>query len=157
MTDIINKIVTIVLIFIMLVIAPLIISYQTDEMLAKRQMLNDVSVFIDKAKDSGSITSQDLDSLAISLNSHGIAVKVDVQRKIRTEVNKTDIITGITQLERVYYTLDSIEELENINTGDIVLVEVTEIGVSAARRIVFTILGIDEGQFNFRLAGVVGS
>ena len=71
MTDFINKVVSIAMIFIMLVLAPLLISYKTDEMLAKREILNNVATFIDIVKDVGAITEVDLNELYILCNSHG--------------------------------------------------------------------------------------
>ena len=84
MSDFINKVITIALIFILLVMAPLLISYKTDEMMAKRQILNDVANFIDMVKDTGSLSQDNLDKLYIDCNSYGIAVDVKVKRLIIT-------------------------------------------------------------------------
>lgn len=150
MSDFINKVVTIALIFIMLVIAPLLISYKTDEMIAKRQILNDVANFIDMVKDTGSLSQDNLDKLYIECNSYGIAVDVKVKRLIRTEIAKDG------ESKTVYYSVDKVEELESMNKGDIIKVTVEEIGVSTARRLVYNILKLDEGKFKFSLAGTVG-
>ena len=150
MSDFINKVVTIALIFIMLVIAPLLISYKTDEMIAKRQILNDVANFIDMVKDTGSLSQDNLDKLYIECNSYGIAVDVKVKRLIRTEIAKDG------ESKTVYYSVDKVEELESMNKGDIIKVTVEEIGVSTARRLAYNILKLDEGKFKFSLAGTVG-
>ena len=52
MSDFINKVITIVLIFVMLVLAPLLISYMTTDMTAERLILNDVTTFIDKVTET---------------------------------------------------------------------------------------------------------
>ena len=150
MSDFINKVITIALIFILLVMAPLLISYKTDEMIAKRQILNDVANFIDMVKDTGSLSQDNLDKLYIECNSYGIAVDVKVKRLIRTEIAKDG------ESKTVYYSVDKVEELESMNKGDIIKVTVEEIGVSTARRLAYNILKLDEGKFKFSLAGTVG-
>ena len=150
MSDFINKVITIALIFILLVMAPLLISYKTDEMIAKRQILNDVANFIDMVKDTGSLSQDNLDKLYIECNSYGIAVDVKVKRLIRTEIAKDG------ESKTVYYSVDKVEELESMNKGDIIKVTVEEIGISTARRLAYNILKLDEGKFEFSLAGTVG-
>lgn len=150
MSDFINKVITIALIFILLVMAPLLISYKTDEMMAKRQILNDVANFIDMVKDTGSLSQDNLDKLYIDCNSYGIAVDVKVKRLIRTEITKDG------ESKTVYYSVDKVEELESMNKGDIIKVTVEEIGISTARRLAYNILKLDEGKFEFSLAGTVG-
>lgn len=150
MTDFVNKVVSIALVFVMLVLAPLLISYKSDEMLAKRVILSDVTSFIDKAKDTASITEEDLNKLYITCNSHGIAVDVIVKRLIRADVTKNGDITT------VYYAVDTFEGLSAMNSGDIVKVTVKEVGISTGRRLTYNVLKIDEGPFEFSLAGAVG-
>lgn len=150
MSDFINKIVAITLAFVMLVLAPLLISYKSDEMLAKRLILNDVSQFIDSAQDTATITEENLNKLYTDCNSHGMAVNVTVKRMIRTNINKDG------KIETVYYADDSLDGLKSLNPRDIVKVSVEEVGISAARRITYSLLKIDEGKFQFSLAGAVG-
>jgi hypothetical protein len=63
MTDFVNKVITLVLIFVMLVLAPLLISYMSTDMITERLVLNDVSQFIDKVTDKSLVSEHDLDSL----------------------------------------------------------------------------------------------
>ena len=63
MSDFLNKVVTIILIFIMLVLAPLLVSYKTNDMLGRRLILNDVTTFIDQVKDTATITEDDINKL----------------------------------------------------------------------------------------------
>mgnify|MGYP004694331769 FL=1 len=90
MSDFINKIITIILVFVMLVLAPILVSYKNDDMLARREILNDVELFIDKVQDTSSITNDDLNKLYLDCNSHGITVDVSVKRLIATAVFDTD-------------------------------------------------------------------
>lgn len=154
MTDYMNKVVSIILAFIMLVIAPLVISYQTTDMLAKRAILNDVTAFIDKAQDTYQIDEDDLNKLYMQCNSHGISVDVKVKRLIRTAVTKNDS-TG-NSAKTVYYAVDTLGDLKNLNPGDTVQVNISEIATTPAHQLVYRVLKIDEGNFEFSLAGVVG-
>lgn len=152
MSDFINKIVLVILVFVMLVLAPLLISYKSDNMLAKRELLNDVELFIDKVQDTASITEDDMNKLYLDCNSHGLSVDVRVKRLILTEVYDND--KNIAQTN--YFAVDDLQSLSNINSGDILQVYVSEITVSNSRNITYKLLGIDEGEFAFTLAGVVG-
>lgn len=152
MSDFINKVITVIMVFAMLVLAPLLISYKSDNMLARREILNDVEVFMDKVQDTSSITVDDLNNLYMTCNSHGLTVDVDVKRLIATAVYDND--NKIAQTN--YFAVDDTESLANINAGDIVKVTIEEVSVSSSRRATYAILGIDEGSLKFSLAGVVG-
>lgn len=153
MTDFINKIVSIILIFIMLVMAPLMISYKTEEMIAKREILNDVNTFIDKICDSATIKSTDINELYLQCNSHGMVVDVNVERLVYAMTLDED--TG----EYIYdYVVDKSfnNGITNLNPSDMIKVSVDEVTYSSTRRITFKLLGIDEGFFEFSLCGMVG-
>lgn len=150
MSDFLNKVITIMLIFVMLVLSPLVVSYKTDEMLSKRMILNEVVSFIDMVKDTASITEENLNQLYINCNSYGIAVDVKVKRMIRTAV------TTDGNAKTVYFAVDTLDDLHNMNVGDVVQVTINSIGITKGRRLIYTVLGIDEGEFNFSLAGAVG-
>jgi len=150
MSDFINKIVMIALIFIMLVLSPLLISYKIDDAVAKRTILNEVSQFIDKVKHTAIVTEEDLNKLYIACNASGLSVDVKVKRLVRADINKDG------KIETVHYAVDDLDGLEDINYGDVIKVTVTEIGISTSRRLMYNILRIDEGKFEFSLAGTVG-
>lgn len=152
MSDFINKIITVILVFVMLVVAPLLISYKSDDMLARREILNDVELFIDKVQDTSAITEDDLNHLYLNCNSHGLTVNVTVKRLIATAVYDNN--NNIAQTN--YFAVDDKDSLANINAGDVVQVSVEEVTISTSRRATYSILGIDEGALEFTLAGVVG-
>ncbi|MBR1453189.1 MAG: hypothetical protein IJ593_00870 [Lachnospiraceae bacterium] len=155
MSDFINKIITVILVFLMLVVAPMLISYKTDDILARREILNDVEVFIDKVSDTASITKDDINKLYLDCNSHGLTVNVSVSRLIETSA-----FDEYNQEARInYFSIDDkddIEFLTSINKGDIIKVTVEEVTVSHSRLALFRILGLDDGGLEFSLAGVVG-
>ena len=160
MSDFINKVVTIILIFVLLVMAPLANKYMSDYAMAKREILNDTSSFIDKAVDDKTITGDDLNKFYGQCNSHGLAVDVTVTKLIRTVV--PDITTNDTTT--VYYSTDVASDIahstatvkeESFNSNDIVKVSIQEVGISTARRVIYNITKIDTGKFELDLAGGV--
>ena len=152
MSDFINKIVTVIMIFVLLVMAPLLISYKNDNMLARRAILNDVELFIDKVQDTTNITDDDLDDLYLACNSHGLTVNVTVKRLVSTAIY--DAETDIAQTN--YFAVDDKDLLKNMNKGDVVQVRIKEETISTQRKATYRLLGIDEGALEFTLAGVIG-
>lgn len=153
MTDFINKVVSVILIFIMLILAPIMISYKTEEMIAKRAILNDVDTFIDKVCDAATIKSSDINELYLKCNSHGMVMDVTVERLVYAMT--LDENTG----EYIYdYVVDKSfnSGVTNLNPSDMIKVSVDEVVYSSTRRITYKLLGIDEGFFKFSLCGMVG-
>lgn len=152
MTDFVNKIITLIMIFVLLVIAPLTISYMTDEMTMQRLVLNEVSQFIDVVTDKGSIRKEDLDDLYLGVNSCGGTFNVDVKRLIRVASEHVDPDTGNPEIQNMFFSDD---RLDILNTGDVVKVTVEEVGISPTKRFIWNVLRIDSGKFKFSLAGSV--
>lgn len=152
MTDFINKIVSIVLIFLLLVLAPLLISYKTDEMIAKRAILNEVNTFIDKVTDAGAIYQEDVDEIYLKCNSYGLIVDVNVERLVYATTLVQD--TG----EYIYdYVVDKDFSTGTLlNPNDMIRVTVKESTYSSTRRLTYNLLKVDEGTFEFSLCGIVG-
>lgn len=152
MVDTISKILSIVLIFLMLVLAPLLISYKIDDAVARREVLFEVTQFIDKVRDTQSVTDADLDQFYQNCNSHGLTVDVRVRRLV-----KTVVIDPHTEEVTVEYMInDDPAALYNFNKGDGVQVVVEEIGISPSRSFMYRVLGADSGPLKFTLAGIVG-
>jgi len=152
MVDTISKILSIVLIFLMLVLAPLLISYKIDDAVARREILFEVTQFIDKVRDTQTVTPEDLDQFYQNCNSHGLTVDVRVRRLV-----KTVVIDPHTEDVTVEYTInDDPAALYNFNKGDGVQVVVEEIGISPSRSFMYRVLGADSGPLKFTLAGIVG-
>lgn len=153
MTDFINKIITIILIFVMLVLAPLLISYKTDDMIAKREILNDVDTFIDKVTDAAMLNSGDINELYMVCNSHGMVVDVTVERMVYAMT--LDPKTNDYSYDYVVDT-DFSTETTHLNPNDMIKVTVKEKTYSSSRRLTYKLLKIDEGNFKFSLCGMVG-
>lgn len=149
MSDFINKIVTIILIFVLLVLAPLLISYMGTDMVTERLVLNEVTQFIDRVTDKGEITNSDLNDVYLGVNSHGGIYDVRVERYIRTA---TEDPLKVGTVKTVYYNTENTGDL---NVGDVVKVHIEEIGISNSKRLLWLLLRIDKGSFEFSLAGTV--
>jgi len=164
MVDTISKILSIVLIFLMLVLAPLLISYKIDDAVARREILFEVTQFIDKVRDTQTVSPGDLDQLYQNCNSHGLTVDVRVRRLVKTVVidpypenDPHPEIGSHTKEVTVEYTItDDPAALYNFNKGDGVQVVVEEIGISPSRSFMYRVLGADSGPLKFTLAGIVG-
>lgn len=152
MVDTISKILSIVLIFLMLVLAPLLISYKIDDAVARREILFEVTQFIDKVRDTQTVSPGDLDQFYQNCNSHGLTVDVRVRRLV-----KTVVVDPHTEEVTVEYTInDDPAALYNFNKGDGVQVMVEEIGISPSRSFMYRVLGADSGPLKFTLTGIVG-
>lgn len=165
MTDFINKVITIVLIFIMLILAPLLISYMSTDMVTERLVLNEVSQFIDKVTDKGLITEYDINDLYLGVNSHGGNYDVTIEHYQLLEEPLPD---GSTKL--LYVKQDDIEQIVDgrynmeetdedtsvsLNVKDVVKVHVESVSMSPGRRLFWSVLRVDRGNFEFSLAGTV--
>ena len=151
MVDTISKILCILLIFLMLIVAPLLISYKMDDATARRQILFDVTQFIDKVRDTRTVTQAELDQFYADCNSHGLVVDVRVYRLVRYIISDDDGVASVG-----YFINDEAEALRNFSRGDGIQVVVKEVGVSPARSYMFGIFGAENGPLDFTLAGIVG-
>lgn len=154
MVDFPNKILTIILVFVMLVIAPITWMYTRDDMISDRLVLNEVAQFIDKTTDKALITQQDIDDLYIGINASGGTYDVKVKRYM-----PTPIPAGAGESRLLYSNVDYIDPVTGdalpMNKGDFVKVTVEEVGQSTAKRLLWTILKMDSGKTKITLTGSV--
>lgn len=165
MTDFINKVITIVLIFIMLILAPLLISYMSTDMVTERLVLNEVSQFIDKVTDKGLITEYDINDLYLGVNSHGGNYDVTIEHYQLLEEPLPDGSTkllyvkqdDIEQIVEGRYNMEETDEDTSVslNVKDVVKVHVESVSMSPGRRLFWSVLRVDRGNFEFSLAGTV--
>ena len=156
MTDFVNKVITLVLIFVMLV--------------------------LDKVTDKAHVSEHDLDTLYLAVNSHGQAYDVKVQRYQVLEEPKPTTATGENTTKLIYVSMDDIESLArgelvfnnndeevkdnptllgttktyiDLNPRDVIKVHVEEVSISSGKRLFWNLLRVDKGIFEFSLAGTV--
>ena len=169
MTDFINKIITLVLIFVMLVLAPLLISYMSTDMITERLVLIDVSQFIDKVTNKATVSEHDLNSLYLAVNSHGQAYDVTVYKYQVLEEPKPTV-GEVSTTKLIYVNMDELELLARgevkdkdgqptdfveLNPRDVIKVHVEEVSMSSGKRLFWNLLRVDKGLFEFSLAGTV--
>lgn len=154
MTDFPNKVVSILLVFVMLVIAPLLWNYSRDIMKMERAALNESELFLDKVTDKAIITDNDIDDFYIGLNATGGTYDVQVKRYISTSI-PDDAGEVRTKYVSVPYKEKGTGKASLLNKGDIVKVEIKEVGSSPAKRMMWAILRIEDKKGDFSLAKAV--
>lgn len=147
MSGFLTRVVSIILVFLMLVIAPLLYSYSVSEMENRRLLLNEVSQFLDKVTDKGEITEDDITEFNLQISSHGMVIKAVIKRLVRTSV-----VTPDGNIRTSYIAVDDIYTL---NQRDVVQVRLEEISVSAYRKLLYTFLRVDEGPYTLEMAQAV--
>lgn len=159
MTDFLNKLIEIVLVFMLLVLAPITISYMASEMVTQRVALNEVSQFIDRVTDKHLITRADIDDLYMGLGNSGGVFDVEVKRYVPVAVPITDDTKAIST-RSTYISCEDIDTITatqsiELNVSDVVKVTVKEVTMSQAKKMLWSILNLDSGKLEFSLAGSV--
>lgn len=80
MSDFLNKVITLIIVLVMVIIGPLTFSYVSNESSAKRLIINEVEQFLDEVKDKGAVDMDNLNELYEKLNSHGMNLDVKVTK-----------------------------------------------------------------------------
>lgn len=147
MEGFLSKCIGLVLILLMLIIAPLINIYSTHEAEDRMELLNSVSVFLDKVTDKGSITEFDLNEFYLEVESHGMILNVEVNRLVKTSNLLPD-----GSLSTTYIVAD---EISWLNVRDIVQVKLEEVSSTPFKKIAKSFLGIEENQYELSMAKMV--
>lgn len=147
MTDIFNKILGVLLAFVLLVGAPMVINTMSKELTIKRGVLNEMTNFIDKVTDNGRLTETDLADFHLGISAYGIAMDATISRYAK--VVNPDGNDG-TYTSYIYQ-----KDITQWNTGDIIQVKVQAIDYSAAQRLQNRILRLAPAKFDQTLAGMV--
>ena len=146
MEGFISKCISVVLIFIMLVIAPMITIYGQHEAQGRMEILNEVTSFLDKVTDKSRIDQEDIDAFTVQIESHGLVLSVTIDRLVKT-VTITNVATG--EVDTSYIPAD---DISSISSGDIIKVTVKEISTTPYKKLLKTFLKVDEPAFELSLA-----
>ena len=156
MTDAVTKVIGVLLAFVLLIFAPMTISRMKDDMAARRLVLNEVTAFIDKVTDKGSVTGTDVDDLMIGVNAHGGAFDVQVIRYVRVAVKDS---TRGGEVRSIYYATDDVFTVSGgevvLNVSDAIQVRVEGITKTKGQNLIQGLLRVSERPFSFTLAGTV--
>lgn len=158
MEGFLSRLVGLILTFFMLIIAPLINAYGTQEMENRIAILNDTSEFIDKEADKGNITDLDIDQFYSDIESHGMVVDVKVERLVRVATKLPDgriRSTYIAQDENPKDKDGKRDSIYDLNQHDVVHVTVTEKSSTPYKRMLNTFLKIDDSRYKLDLSKIV--
>ena len=159
MSDFISKVVTLCILFTM-ILACMGMVFTSQTMTSQRLILNEATEFLDRVSDKAYLTSSDMDEIYMELNSHGMLLDVDVERLIYAPINKDDTIisnyTKVDTTENLGVEIAGVTKNEiKFNKNDLVRIRVQEIGMPAATRFIYRLIGVDTGQFEFTLAAPI--
>ncbi|RJX39144.1 hypothetical protein D3P09_16765 [Paenibacillus pinisoli] len=147
MTDIINKILGVVIAFTLLVGAPLVITALQKDLTMNRSVLNEMTNLIDKVSDNGRLSEQDLSEFYVNISSHGMAMDGTISRYMKV-VNPDAAGGTVTS-----YML--VDDHKHWNTGDIIKVRVRAVDFSGAQRLQNYLLRLTPPKFDQTLAGMI--
>lgn len=153
MYDFPNKVITILLVFFMLVIAPSVWMYEREEMISDRLVLNEMSRFLDTVTDKGTITEQDINDLYVGLNASGGTYDVKVKRYIYAPTPTANSPRAI-YINVPYYDKNT-NKPSVMTQGDLVKVTVDEVGISPAKRLLWNLLHLDTQSTKMSLSATV--
>lgn len=138
MLDFTNKMISIILIIVLLIITPIFMLSINSESDVQLLVLNDMANFLDKVTDAKIVTAADISDLNLKVNSHGVAFKVIVEQRVPFKIDRGGEI--VTQFLRRNIDTTSTDKLAS---GTIIYVNVQEMGLSPSKRLARTILMIN--------------
>lgn len=147
MTDIINKILGVLIAFVLLAGGPLVINALNKDLTMNRSVLNEMTNLIDKVTDNGRLSPNDLSDFYISISSHGMAMDATISRYLK--VVTPDGANGTI----ISYML--VDDNTTWNAGDIIKVRVQAIDYSGAQRLQNRLLRLNPPKFDQTLAGMI--
>lgn len=158
MEGFLSRLFGLILTFFMLIIAPLINAYGTQEMENRINILNDTSEFLDKQTDKGIITDADMDQFYSDIESHGMILDVKVNRLVHVSTTMDDGSTHTT-----YIASDENEKdpsgkrnsVYNLNQHDVLQVKLREKSSTPYKRLLNTFLRIDDSPYELDMAKMV--
>ncbi|GFN30940.1 hypothetical protein [Paenibacillus xylaniclasticus] len=147
MTDLFNKILGVLLAFVLLAGAPLVINTLSKDLSMNRNVLNEMTNLIDIVSDSGQLTDDQLADFYLAISSYGVTMDATIKRYMKV-VNPDG--AGGTRTTYVY-TNDN----TTWNTGDIIKVTVNAVDYTGAQRLQYRLLHLSPSKFEQTLAGMI--
>lgn len=178
LTDFINKIVSIALIFIICVITPLTYIYLSTYKANQRLVLNQAKYELDNLVNKDAITESDLDKVYRDLNTKGIIVDGEVEKYTKSSNGEYVMGDYASAYDEMYYETDGLKDVQYLSrygctnfdelkkkesrnykfilqSGDIVKISVKEVVGSVSMKYIRNVLGINEERLEFSLASMV--
>jgi hypothetical protein len=148
MEGFLSKLIGLVLLFFLLIVAPIINITGIQESQDRMEILNDTCEFLDMVTDKRSITEDDLTEFGLKVASNGIVADVQVTRLVR-------ISTSDTSGTDTHSSYVAVDDTDVLNVGDMVRVEINEISPDLYRRFLISFLRLDTGNYELSMAKIV--
>lgn len=147
MNGFLSRMISLILVFFMLILAPLVNSYCVTEMENRRQLLNEVTSFLDVVTDKKTITNDDLNEFYMKVSSYGMVLDVQVNRLVKTATLESDGKVNITYIPA--------DDISLLNQRDVVQIKLKEKSQSAYQKILHIFLGLDDEYYSLTMAKMV--
>lgn len=139
MTDFVNKIISMILIVILLLVAPLNMSNMSRRVQQKIEVLNHVQLFLDSVCDKGYIQEYDLDDLYRKLAGTGLILSVKIEEfRMLAEADKVVLAKTCNV---TYGRIESKGGKYEIDSGNVIRVTFKEEVTSAEANMWYRIIG----------------
>lgn len=135
MQDVFGKVLGVMLAFILLFFAPFTMVTLSNEMVARRTIMNEMQTFIDEVIDTRAVTDSQLEELYLGISGLGPICDVEVSRYVRT-VDPDPVNAG-----KIYTTYVYSENNTEYNQGDKVSLRVHAIGYTGAAKMLRPFIG----------------
>lgn len=136
MSDFFGRILGIMIAFVLLFIAPFTWVTLSNEMVARRTIMNEMQSFIDETVDSRQITDSQLEDFYLGISGLGPICDVTIERYVRT-VDPDPMNSG-----KIYVTYVYTENNREFNQGDKVKVRVNAISYTGAEKMLRATIGM---------------
>lgn len=147
MSDFLNKLIGVVLAFVLLAAGPLINRGLSQDLEMKRSVLNEITNFLDKVSDNGRINDVDVSNYYLALNSYGVAMDAHIERQIK--VVNPDGAGG------TYATYVVSDDITQYNQGDIVITTVKAIDYTGSQRVINRLMHLSPPKFDVTFSAMV--
>lgn len=175
MGDFVNKIISLILVFVICIVCPLTFLYLSSQKESERLILNKAKSTLDVFATKDTLSEEDLDNMYKELNAYGLIVDSKIEKYTMTSQGDyilDDIASAYEEMEyetngiknSLYlakYGCGGYNNLKNIasnkyihilNTGDVLKIHVKEVIDSTNTMFLRNILRTNEGGLEFSLA-----
>lgn len=142
MSDIVGKVLGVILAFILCILAPLTVAVMSDDMTDRRAIYGDMTNFIDEVVDTATITQEQLEDLYASINARGPICEIKITRYMRAANPDTNGEIEITYMP-VDVTIGTAGNniISKFNQGDLIKISVIARDYSGIQKVGRAILG----------------
>lgn len=156
MTNLYSRLLTLFMCFVLVVLAPYMISVTVDDYTARVEALKEVETFVDTVCDTHVLSKAQIDDLNMGIAESGVIASVKVT--YYTEVINPAASDGKINYSLVYQDEILSEDLTDskiFDSGDHIVVEVKSLGYTGSQRIARSVLGAVFSKMNIRIPGRV--